>query len=213
VERDGTQILSLAADGSGGVKKLATFPVDSGAVPTSSASDVVLVQHRVGTNSGTDIASVPVNGGSPAKVLAGLFDEVGAALSPEGRLIAYVSNESGRNEVYLRPLAAQSGRLSIFTAGGTEPAWSPDGRELFYRNGREVLSVTFTNGKPQRLQQLFSRPSGARADRRARDKLRRGAGRPYPHLDLRPAVDRKRAGSGAELVQRVDAARRRRAAA
>jgi serine/threonine-protein kinase len=157
VEREGTQILSLAADGSGGVKKLATFPVDSGAVPVSSAGDIILVQHRFGTNSGTDIVSIPVSGGSPTKVLAGPFDEAGAALSPDGRLVAYVSNESGRNEVYLRPLATQGGRLSISTAGGTEPAWSPDGRELFYRNGREVLSVTFTNDKPSRPQLLFSR--------------------------------------------------------
>jgi serine/threonine-protein kinase len=103
------------------------------------------------------VVSVPVNGGSPTKVLAGPFDEASAALSPDGRLIAYVSNESGRNEVYLRPLAEQSGRLSISTAGGTEPTWSPDGRELFYRNGRDVLSVTFTNDKPSRPQQLFSR--------------------------------------------------------
>jgi serine/threonine-protein kinase len=152
----GTEILSLSADGSGDIQKLATFPPDSGAVPTSMAGGVVLVQNRFNTQ-GMDIVAIPAAGGAATPLLASPFDESSASLSRDGRLVAFVSNESGRNEVYVRPFSGQGGRISISTAGGTEPMWSPSGDELFYRSGHDMMSVTFAKGSPSRPQQLFSR--------------------------------------------------------
>ena len=63
------------------------------------------------------------------------------ALSPDGRWLAYVSNESGRAEVYVRPFPGMAGRYPISLEGGTEPAWSPRGGELFYRNGPALIAV------------------------------------------------------------------------
>jgi serine/threonine-protein kinase len=63
-------------------------------------------------------------------------------LSPDGRWLAYQSSESGRDEIYLRPFPdVETGRVLISTAGGTRPAWAPDGRELFYLDGDGLLTA------------------------------------------------------------------------
>jgi hypothetical protein len=56
--------------------------------------------------------------------------------------MAYTSNESGKEEIYVRSFPDMNGRLRISTSGGNNPLWSPDGREIFYRNGNEVLAVS-----------------------------------------------------------------------
>ena len=69
------------------------------------------------------------------------FDERSPAISPDSRWIAYVSNESGRDEVYARPFPQGDGRWQVSAAGGVEPRWSPNGRELFYRNGDTLIAA------------------------------------------------------------------------
>ena len=78
------------------------------------------------------------------------FDETAPAFSPDGRWIAYVSNQSGRNEIYLRAVQAQSQATVISREGGSEPMWSREGRELFYRAGNRLMGVNFI-GTPPRL--------------------------------------------------------------
>jgi eukaryotic-like serine/threonine-protein kinase len=68
------------------------------------------------------------------------FDERSAAISPDDRWLAYVSNETGRDEVYVRPFPEGGGRWQV-SAGGTEPRWGRDGRELFYRNADTLIAV------------------------------------------------------------------------
>lgn len=70
------------------------------------------------------------------------FDEWSPAFSPNGEWLAYVSNESGRNEVYVQPYPGPGGKWLISTDGGTEPAWSHDGKELFYRRDGQMFAVT-----------------------------------------------------------------------
>jgi Tol biopolymer transport system component len=68
------------------------------------------------------------------------FLDYSMALSPNGRWMAYVSNATGRNEVYVSPFPdAGSGRQLVSPAGGVEPVWAHSGRELFYRNGANEL--------------------------------------------------------------------------
>ncbi len=86
--------------------------------------------------------------------------EVGASspcFSPDGRWIAYTSNESGRTEVYVRPYPGPGGKWQVSTDGGTEPVWNPKGRELFYRSEQKMMAVDYTErpefsaGKPKML--------------------------------------------------------------
>ena len=94
-----------------------------------------------------DTATVPLIA-SPA------FSETSPALSPDGRWLAYTSDESGRDEVYVRPYPnVDAGRWQVSQAGGSSPHWSHTGRELFYHNGAKALvavavvpGVTFTLG-------------------------------------------------------------------
>jgi len=85
------------------------------------------------------------------------FDNHSPSLSPDGHWIAYVSNESGRLEVYVRPFPGPGGRWQLSLDGGTEPVWAASGRELFYRNGAKMmvaaitLHPTFTMGARREL--------------------------------------------------------------
>ncbi len=74
------------------------------------------------------------------------FQERSFSLSPNDRWLAYVSNNTGRDEVYVRPFPdAGSGLVQVSTDGGVEPVWAHSGRELFYRNGaNELVAVQFT---------------------------------------------------------------------
>ena len=95
------------------------------------------------------------------------LDEPAVALSPDvrfspdGHWLAYVSDESGRYEVYVQSFPGPGGKWRISSDGGTEPAWNTTGHELFYRQGNKMMVVdvttqgTFSAGKPR---MLFERP-------------------------------------------------------
>jgi len=149
----GSALRSRRADGTGAVDTLfmakrsfytVVLTPDSNTfllrLSTSPTADIVLA-HR------GDTATVPLVA-SPA------FQETSPALSPDGRWLAYTSDESGRNEVYVRPYPnVDAGRWQVSQAGGSSPHWSHTGRELFYENGAKALvatavvpGVTFTVG-------------------------------------------------------------------
>jgi len=85
------------------------------------------------------------------------FDERGATFSRDGRWLAYTSNESARDEIYVRPFPGPGQKWQISTGGGSEPVWARDGRELFYRSGDQMMAVavsttpTFLSQKPRVL--------------------------------------------------------------
>jgi len=70
-----------------------------------------------------------------------LADEFGPAVSPDGRWVAYTSDESSRAEVYVRSFPEPGGKVQVSLDGGAEARWSKDGRELFYRNGDRMLAA------------------------------------------------------------------------
>jgi serine/threonine-protein kinase len=85
------------------------------------------------------------------------FDESEARFSPDGRWLAYISNESRRFEIYVQPYPGPGGKWQISTEGGMDPVWNPNGRELFYRSGNKMMVVeiatqpSFAAGKPRML--------------------------------------------------------------
>ena len=93
---------------------------------------------------------------SPVPLLQTRFNERGARVSPDGRWIAYYSNESGRDEVYVRSFPSLNGKWQISVGGGAEPVWAPDGGEIFYRAAalvavRVTAGETFSFGPPRPL--------------------------------------------------------------
>jgi dipeptidyl aminopeptidase/acylaminoacyl peptidase len=65
-------------------------------------------------------------------------------LSPSGRLLAFVTTEEGRRELFVRPVDGSGPRVAVSTEGGTEPAWSPDGNTLYFRGLTDVMAATVT---------------------------------------------------------------------
>jgi Tol biopolymer transport system component len=74
-------------------------------------------------------------------LLEGQYNERSAAVSPDGRWLAYASDESGRDEVYVRPFPTGSGRWQVSAGGGGEPRWARSGREIFYRAGGQLMAA------------------------------------------------------------------------
>ena len=130
--------------------------------PTSWAADGTLL-----LDVGGDIWALDTEGQGGARPLVSTeYDESGGRFSPQGDLVAYTSNQSGQQEIYLQPYPGPGGRLMVSANGGVDPVWSLDGRELFFRREAEVWSVSvsaagaLTVGTPRLL---FTRPLGRRA--------------------------------------------------
>ena len=96
---------------------------------------------------GFDISILPVGGDRrPYPFVRSSFREWFGEFSPDGRWIAYESNESGRSEVYLRPFPGPGGKWQVSTEGGARPEWSRDGRELFYFESDRMMRITVDSG-------------------------------------------------------------------
>ncbi len=97
---------------------------------------------RLNASSRGDIWVLPLNGDrTPKPYLQTRLNERGPAVSPDGRWLAYVSDESGSDEVYVAGFPEPSAAVRISDDGGREPRWAPDGRELFYRGSRGMVAV------------------------------------------------------------------------
>jgi serine/threonine-protein kinase len=108
--------------------------------------------------SGSDIYVLPVDRDrKPFAVIRTKFSEGSPKFAPDGRWLAYSSNESGRSEVYVMAYPGPGPTTQVSNTGGTDPMWRRDGRELYYRNGNQMLAVdvtigeAFTASKPQLL--------------------------------------------------------------
>jgi serine/threonine protein kinase/Tol biopolymer transport system component len=103
-----------------------------------------LVGAAAGAASGFDIGLLSMEGDHTLKtLLQENYSENQPKISTDGRWVAYTSDESRRNEVYVRSFPdVNKGRWQVSTNGGDSPLWSPDGRELFYRSGDAIMAVS-----------------------------------------------------------------------
>jgi serine/threonine-protein kinase len=100
----------------------------------------LLVTEEAGENN-RDIIIQPVDGSAPWPFAATGADETAARVSPDGRWVAYTSDQSGRSEVYLASYPRPAHRVSISPDGGAHPVWRADGRELYYWNNGTLIAV------------------------------------------------------------------------
>ena len=144
-DREGQQdVWTRRADGSGSTDLVLSTATGIEEISYSHDGTWLVYRERGvtgGVGVGVDIFAIRVGTDSvPVPVAVSEFTERSPALSPDGRWVAYVSDESGQNEIYVRPFPdADSGLRLVSTAGGAEPVWAHDGRELFYRNGADSL--------------------------------------------------------------------------
>jgi serine/threonine-protein kinase len=152
------------ADGSGDATRLTTSP--NAQVPGSwHPKGRFLAYQETRAQTGTDLLILPIDGdeasgwkpGTPTVFLSGPSGELQPRFSPDGRWLAYESNESGASEIYVRPFPAAAGKFPISTGGGTDAVWSRTRQELLYLapDGRimvvpyTVASDTFQAEKPR----------------------------------------------------------------
>jgi serine/threonine-protein kinase len=173
---------SVPADNSGAPMTIAAFGSFSG-YPTSISPDGRVLLGTGLTPSGMDIWALTLDD-APARdepvteadldfVLESAFNESHATFSPDGRWIAYVSNETGTEQVYVVPYPGPGGKFQVSTDGGRQPRWSPAGNEIFYLNGPRMMGVDvetesrFDAGNPRVLFEnaalVATGPANARA--------------------------------------------------
>ncbi|MGH9254819.1 MAG: protein kinase domain-containing protein [Vicinamibacterales bacterium] len=172
--RDGAEnIYWQSADGSGTEEPLTTSDGNRQLIPMAFSPDGNRLLFR-GSGPPRNIEVVTLDGGRDVNnLLQTPFDEFRADVSPDGRWLAYESNESGRSEIYVRPFPdVNAGRWQASTEGGTEPLWARSGRELFYLAPKgEVMAVpvqpssTFATGPPQVVVKGNDRVNPSGADR------------------------------------------------
>jgi len=158
-EQFGTALDWQAADGTGAPERLAE---SAGEVfPTSflpDATGILVYGDFTGANVSEDIAVIRLDGDETVMpLLQTTFRERFPEVSPDGRWLAYTSDESGRDEIYVRPFpdVDAGGRWQVSADGGAQPLWARDGQELFYRSSDAMMAVlvetdpTFAAGNPE----------------------------------------------------------------
>ncbi len=173
---EGFGLFQKAADGTGQAEPLtAAGPIQAASAWTGDPDTLAVHLHSV---TDTDIHLLRLDGGGASEpLLATAFVEASPAVSPDGRWIAYQSNEPGRPAVFVRPFPnVDDGKWQVSQQGaGFSPVWSRDGRELFYvtanPGGRAMMAVkyagdpTFTWSRPERLFELSGRVGFGGLDR------------------------------------------------
>lgn len=148
-ERRGSESADLAwiaADGSSQAESLTVAPQDQVVESfTPDGRTMVIAEALLGGK--RSISTVNMDSArKPTSLLSSETQNFSPSLSPDGRWMAYVSDETGRLEVYVRPFPGPGGRWQISKDGGNEPRWSPTGREIFFRSGTAMMAADVQAG-------------------------------------------------------------------
>jgi hypothetical protein len=136
-------VVARPADGSGPDRRLVRIDRQIQEVDWSRDGRWIIVRTDNSTSGAGDIVGIRTEGDStPVPLVASSFTELNPALSPDGRWLAYASNESGTSEVYVRPFPnTGDGRWQVSNGGGTGPRWSLNGRELYFLDAGSRLTA------------------------------------------------------------------------
>ena len=152
---NGFDLYIKAANGTGKEELLVKMGTSNGWASDWSRDGRYLLYQRPGEKTGQDLwiaPQLPEGAGGdrkPYPYLNSQFDEAEGKFSPDGRWVAYVSNETGRNEIYVQSFPPSGVKFTISTGGGTQPQWRKDGTELFYLAADQMLmAVPVKLGRP-----------------------------------------------------------------
>ncbi|MFQ5705131.1 MAG: protein kinase, partial [Gemmatimonadales bacterium] len=157
-------IYETSADGSGTPDSLLTVAGSNTTAGFWTPRGDRLIAIADAPSSGLDLLILERDSPNAEPLVATPFDDAHPALSPDGRWLAYVSNQSGQSEVVVRSFPKSSTQVQISVAGGTEPVWGPNGRQLYYRaagetEGPEMVVARVESGPDFRVvsrERLFS---------------------------------------------------------
>ena len=165
--RDGHyQVYQKSAEGAGKEEILVASPLDKFASDWS-RDGRYFIYYQVDPKTRYDIWVLPLGGDrKPFPLLATEFNEHRAKLSPDGRWLAYTSDETSRDEIYVQAFPSLGNKWKVSIDGGTRPVWSRDGKELFYIAVDRKLMVTavkagakFETGEPKALFETHQSPT------------------------------------------------------
>lgn len=158
--RDGSQVIFQSDRASPAVFNLFSVPADGGVVerlttstlnqwPTSSSPDGRLLAFtQANSKNDADVWILPLEGErTPRPFVQSPFWEDGAAFSPDGRFLAYHSDESGKPQVYVQAFPGPGPRRQVSADGGRLPSWSGDGREIYFRNDDKMMAAALLPGR------------------------------------------------------------------
>jgi len=144
-------MLSLPADGSGGA---ATVVSSEGHYhPQVITPDGLIIATEVDNETvgrDTDIVTFPLDGKPEKRVLIKTMNREGwdgVSLSPDGRWLAYTTDVTGQQEVWVQPYARSGAPVRVSPNGGRQPVWARNGRELFYLEDRRLMAAAVNAGQ------------------------------------------------------------------
>jgi Tol biopolymer transport system component len=152
-------VYARRSDGTGAPRLLVHSDLDFGQVVPTRDGSWLLLRTAPASPGSADILGLKAGDTTLVPLVTSPAAELFPAPSPDGRWLAYASGESGQLEIYVRPFPETSAaKWQVSTAGGSEPAWSHTGRELFYINGKSELIAaeipvgpTFSVGRQRTL--------------------------------------------------------------
>jgi len=145
-DRDGPSVYAQRADGSGSAERVLSGFVDYTPEDVSPSGHLLGYDNLRPGDYDLFIHELGPTPSSRSLWSQGGVTEALARFSPDGEWIAFASDDLGQYEVYLGRTDGSGRRYRVSSAGGEEPVWSPDGSELFYRNGETLLSVSLAFG-------------------------------------------------------------------
>jgi Tol biopolymer transport system component len=148
---------------------IATFDTPVQVWDWSRDSRLLLIGRRT-ADTGDDLwIQPPAEGATAQAYTTAPFNQTFGAFSPDGHRIAYASDESGHFDIYIDSYPKPGNRVRLTTGGGTEPRWSGDGRELFFRRGAGIHAIVLDGSEVRSTQKLFDAGTAIRAYDVSRD--------------------------------------------
>ncbi|MDP3716573.1 MAG: protein kinase [Acidobacteriota bacterium] len=152
------RLFEVPADRSAPAKQVLTTDISQSPGSYSPDGRAIVFTMNLQTSAPPKIAVISLDGDQKPRPLDdSRYAQGSPKISPDGRYLAYCTNETGRPQVYVRAFPGPGPTTQVSTEGGTDPVWRRDGRELFYRNGDSMMVVPlaagpdFVNGRPELL--------------------------------------------------------------